>query len=92
MLPDYLYEQGNAALWIAILLSALPLLASFVCGFLTALVQAATQIQDQALSFLPRLLAVGLTLWLSAPFLLEQFQQFVAGVYLELAHVHAVAG
>ena len=92
MLADNLYEQCCSALWETIFLSALPLGASLICGFLSALVQAATQIQDQALSFVPRLIAVGCALWFASPILADHFHEFVSTIYLELAHVHNISG
>ncbi len=92
MLTELLFDQAWNALSLALVLSAAPLGASFVCGFLTAVCQAATQIQDQVLGFLPRLLTVVCVLWLLGPMLLEQFEDFISAIYSELAHVHSIAG
>ncbi|RIL06210.1 MAG: EscS/YscS/HrcS family type III secretion system export apparatus protein [Proteobacteria bacterium] len=56
----------QAILQIAIL-SGVPLVISSVCGLLVGIFQAATQIQEQSISFLVRLSAVGVVLVLLAP-------------------------
>ena len=43
---------------LVLLLSAPPLIASLVVGFVVGLLQAATQLQDQTLSFVPKLVIV----------------------------------
>ncbi|NRR30413.1 type III secretion system export apparatus subunit SctS [Oxalobacteraceae bacterium] len=53
------FQQG---LWLAITLSAPPLLIATLCGVLVSLVQAVTQIQDQTLPYVVKLLAVAVTI------------------------------
>ncbi|MFZ6773945.1 type III secretion system export apparatus subunit SctS [Undibacterium sp. SXout7W] len=53
------FQQG---LWLAIVMSAPPLLIATVCGVVVSLVQAITQIQDQTLPYVVKLIAVALTL------------------------------
>jgi type III secretion protein S len=54
------------ALWLLLLLSAPPVIAVAVVGLLIAIVQAVTQIQEQAVPFLFKLIALGLTLLVTA--------------------------
>ena len=49
------------ALWLAIVLSAPPLLVATLLGMLVSLVQAVTQIQDQTLPYVVKLVAVAVT-------------------------------
>jgi type III secretion protein S len=53
------FQQG---LWLAIMLSAPPLLIATLCGLVVSLVQAVTQIQDQTLPYVVKLVAVAVTL------------------------------
>ena len=92
MLSEQLLDQAARALWLAIVCSALPLGAALVCGFVVSVFQAATQIQEQTLSFVPKLAAVGIILWLGTPALSEMFQEFLAQTYSELVHLHVAAG
>jgi len=52
------------------------ILPSLLVGLLVAVFQAATQINEQTLSFLPRLLMILLTLILAGPWLVAQLTQF----------------
>jgi type III secretion protein S len=53
------FQQG---LWLAIILSAPPLIIATMCGLIISLIQAVTQIQDQTLPYVVKLVAVGVTL------------------------------
>lgn len=53
------FQQG---LWLAIVMSAPPLLVATLLGILVSLVQAVTQIQDQTLPYIVKLVAVAVTL------------------------------
>lgn len=55
----YFFQQG---LWLVIVLSAPPLIVATLCGCIVSLVQAITQIQDQTLPYIVKLLAVSVTL------------------------------
>jgi flagellar biosynthesis protein FliQ len=50
---DLVLRAVREGLLLAILVSAPPLLASLLVGFVVGIVQAATQIQDQTLAFVP---------------------------------------
>jgi len=53
------FQQG---LMLSILLSAPPLIIAAACGMIVSLLQAVTQIQDQTLPYVVKLVAVGATL------------------------------
>jgi len=57
------------ALYITLVLSLPPILVASVVGTLVSLLQALTQVQEQTLSFGIKLIAVGLTIFLTAPWL-----------------------
>lgn len=69
---------------LVVLLSGIPLLVSMVVGLVIAVLQAATQIQEQTLSFIPKLGAVLLVLFFAGPWmlnrLLEQFGQVLEAI------------
>lgn len=53
------FQQG---LWMAIMMAAPPLVIATACGLVVSLVQAVTQIQDQTLPYVVKLVAVSVTL------------------------------
>jgi flagellar biosynthetic protein FliQ len=55
-------DLGRQALWMTMLISAPLLGVALVVGLLIGIFQAATSINEQTLSFIPKLLALGLTL------------------------------
>ena len=52
------------------------LLGSLLVGLIVSLLQSVTSIQEQTLSFVPKLLAVSLVIVLGAPWILRQLMQF----------------
>ncbi len=54
------------ALWLVLVLSAPPIVAASVVGLLVAFLQAATQLQEQTLTYAVKFITVSLTLFLSA--------------------------
>jgi flagellar biosynthetic protein FliQ len=73
-------EAARKALLVALELSAPVLAVGMLVGLIVSVVQAATQIQDQTLSFVPKILAIATALFLLLPWLLQ-----VATGYLEEA-------
>lgn len=55
----HFFQQG---LWLAVVMSAPPLLVATLLGIVVSLVQAVTQIQDQSLPYVIKLVAVAVTL------------------------------
>jgi type III secretory pathway component EscS len=79
---DLILRAAREGLLLALLLSAPPLLASMLVSFVVGLVQSATQIHDQALAFVPKLVAVGLTLLVLGPALGAQLVRFTQALFL----------
>lgn len=60
------------------LVAAAPLLATaLLIGLVVSLIQAVTQVQEQTLSFIPKLLGIGLVLVLTLPWMLRQLVEFL---------------
>jgi len=55
-------DLGRQALWMTMLISAPLLIVALVVGLIVGVFQAATSINEQTLSFIPILLALGLTM------------------------------
>ena len=62
---------GQQALEVALLVSAPLLLAALVTGLVVSVLQAATQINEMTLSFIPKLLATATTLVIAGPWMLK---------------------
>jgi len=72
------------ALALALQLAMPAVLAGFAMALVTGVLQAATQVQDASLSFVPRLLAVGAALMVSASFMTERLVAFTHELWQKL--------
>ncbi len=61
------------ALWLVVIVVALLVLPSLFVGLFVSVLQAATQINEQTLSFLPRLLVTLLSIMAMGPWILSEF-------------------
>lgn len=77
-------EIGRDLLTTALLITLPALLASLVVGLVVSILQAITSIQEQTLSFAPRLIAVGLVLFFCLGWILQTGIHFTAHM-LEIA-------
>lgn len=71
MTPESVMVMGQEAMRIALMLAAPLLLSALVSGLLISLLQAATQINEQTLSFIPKILAVATTGIIAGPWMLN---------------------
>ena len=76
MTPETVIEVGQGALKMAALMGAIPLLAALVVGLLIGMFQAATQINEMTLSFIPKLLILFLALSAGGPRMLHQMVDY----------------
>ncbi|MCO6458619.1 MAG: flagellar biosynthesis protein FliQ [Pirellulaceae bacterium] len=68
---DTVIELGRQALWTALLIGAPILLVGVAIGLLTGVLQTLTQVQDQTVSFVPKVVGMVLALAVSLPWLLQ---------------------
>ena len=80
-------QLGREFLWTALLLSLPTLAASLIVGLLVSLFQTVTSIQEQTLSFVPRIVAVGVVLVLTLPWALQLAMHFVVRMLWQAAEV-----
>jgi flagellar biosynthetic protein FliQ len=71
MTPEMVMTIGQRALEITIMLSAPLLLAALIVGLLVGVFQAATQINEMTLSFIPKLIGMAGTLVVAGPWMLK---------------------
>ena len=70
MSPETILQVGNDAMWMAILMAGPLLLIALLVGVVVGMVQAATQIQEMTLSFIPKLMGVVGVLVVAGPWML----------------------
>ncbi len=71
MNPETIMTVGSRALEITLLIAAPLLLVALVTGLVIGAFQAATSINEQTLSFIPKLIAISVTLVVAGPWMLK---------------------
>ncbi len=88
MLQSQISQLAYQGLYLILILSAPPILISMAFGILVAIVQAATQIQEQTLSFTVKLIAVIFTIMYMGGWLGAQIMQFTKNIFYNFPKWH----
>lgn len=72
----YIISITKQALYLTLILTAPPVATAMMVGLAVSLVQATTQVQEQTLTFVPKLVAVIVTLALVGPWTMVQLVNF----------------
>jgi flagellar biosynthesis protein FliQ len=79
-MEDYILQIAREGLYLVVIASAPPLLASISIGLLVSVFQATTQIQEQTLTFVPKLIGVFASLAIFGPWIGAQLVRFTHAV------------
>jgi flagellar biosynthesis protein FliQ len=74
-------ELGKNALTMTIMLAGPLMAAALIVGLVISIFQALTQIQEQTLTFVPKILAVFATLLVAGPWLLKNLLNYTMGLF-----------
>jgi flagellar biosynthetic protein FliQ len=89
MSPEFVTEFILEALKVAILLAAPVLIFGLVAGLLVSIFQAATQINEMTLVFIPKMLAVGLAILIFFPWMLKIIIGFAQNLFINIpTYIH----
>ena len=81
MTPTTVIDLGRQALELTLLVSAPLFIAALVTGLIISIFQAATQINEQSLSFVPKLIATFITLVLAGPWMITMMTDFIRRLF-----------
>ena len=81
MTPELVMDIGRQAIEMTLLLSAPLLLAALAIGLIISIFQAATQINEQTLSFIPKLLGMFMVLILAGPWMLQMMVDYIRRLF-----------
>jgi flagellar biosynthetic protein FliQ len=81
MTPESVMSLGYQAMKMTLLLGAPLLLVALVVGLIVSLFQAATQINEMTLSFIPKLLAVCATMVIAGPWMLNSILDYMRQLF-----------
>ena len=82
--PETVLNIGRQALWLAVLLAGPMLGAALAVGLFIGVIQAATQIQEMTLSFIPKLLALVVVLFVVGPWMLRIIVTFSERLFTDI--------
>ena len=80
MTPESVMTIGRTAMEVTILVASPVLLVTLVAGLIISIFQAATQINEMTLSFVPKLIAIFVTLVLAGPWMLTVMTDYMRRV------------
>jgi flagellar biosynthetic protein FliQ len=81
MTPEYVMELAHKTLLVTSMIAAPLLLIALLAGLAIGMLQAATQINESTLSFIPKLLLLVLTLFAAGPWILRVLIDFTRELY-----------
>ena len=81
MSQELVMQIFNEAVWLAFKLGVPLLLVGMLVGLIIAILQAATQVHEQTLTFAPKVIAVALTLLALGPWMLNSLLDFTANIF-----------
>jgi flagellar biosynthetic protein FliQ len=87
MLPETVYMVGQEAMIVAVKLTAPVLLPSLAVGLIIAMFQAATQINEATLTFVPKIIVIGIILMIMGPGMLQMFLDYFQGLIRDIPHL-----
>jgi flagellar biosynthetic protein FliQ len=83
----FVVEITNQAIKVTLMLAAPMLFGALVVGILVSLFQAVTQINEQTLSFIPKMLVIVMALVLLSPWMMDTITSFTRDLYVSIPSV-----
>ncbi|PIE59702.1 MAG: flagellar biosynthetic protein FliQ [Desulfobulbus propionicus] len=87
MSPEQVVHIGKKALQTVLLCGAPMLIVALVVGLVISIFQAATQINEQTMTFIPKIVAVFITLLIFGPWIMNILTTFTIGLIADIATV-----
>ncbi len=81
MTPATVMDLAHSTLTVTVMIAAPLLLTALVTGLVIGMLQAATQINEATLSFIPKLLVLVLALFITGPWILRVLIDFTRNLY-----------
>ncbi|WP_343551369.1 flagellar biosynthesis protein FliQ [Pantoea sp.] len=87
MTPESVMVMGQEAMRVALMMAAPMLLVAMISGLIISVLQAATQINEQTLSFIPKILAVAATAVIAGPWMLNLMLDYIRTLFSNLPYI-----
>ncbi len=87
MSPEYVINLVQNALFVLIIVSAPMLLIALAVGLVVSVIQAATQINEMTLTFIPKLIALFIVLVLAGPWMVRTLMEYTVRLFNSIPNV-----
>jgi len=84
MNEETILELAARTTWLSVQIAAPALIAALVVGLVISIFQAATQINEQTMSFIPKILAMVLALVICGPWIIQKMMSFTITLIQEI--------
>ncbi|MGG5838213.1 flagellar biosynthesis protein FliQ [Huaxiibacter chinensis] len=87
MTPESVMMMGTEAMRVAVSVAAPLLLVALVTGLVISILQAATQINEMTLSFIPKIIAVFVAIIVAGPWMLNLLLDYMRNLFTNLPYI-----
>ena len=87
MTPEMFVDVFREAMYMVVLMVSAIIIPSLIIGLAVAVFQAATSINEQTLSFLPRLIATIVAIGMGGHWFVQQLMEFTINMYMRIPEV-----
>lgn len=87
MTPESVMMMGTEAMKVAISVASPLLLVALITGLVISILQAATQINEMTLSFIPKIIAVFVTIIIAGPWMLNLLLDYMRNLFTNLPYI-----
>ena len=84
MSPEFVIKLGQEALTLILYVGGPILIVALVVGLAVSIFQAVTQVHEMTLTFIPKIIAVGMTLTLILPWMMQRMIDFTTNLLLAI--------
>ena len=85
--PEFVVNIGRQAIETVLMVAAPMLIAALVIGLIISIFQAATQINEQTMTFIPKIVGVFVTLLIFAPWIMQKLTAFLIMIFAHLPNI-----
>jgi len=87
MSQDQVLSIFKEALWVTLQVAGPVLIISIIVGLVISVIQAATQIHEQTLTFVPKLIAIAIVLLLTGTWVMNVMNDFTKQIFEVIANI-----
>lgn len=87
MTEQTIIDLASQTVWISVQVAAPPLLAALIVGLVISVIQAATQINEQTITFIPKVFMMLLAMLFCGPWIIEKMVSFTVQIFQEIPSI-----